>query len=137
MQWGGPQIVWRTPHAGQCTRPGAGSPQNRRGWPLLAIPIRGAPDEISALADHADIRGLRALPPSGLLVFDLVALVQRLVAVPLNCTVVHEQVLATLIRSNEAVTLLRAEPLHCPCCHTFHLFTFRATNRLFSPLMPL
>jgi hypothetical protein len=47
----------------------------------------------------------------GLLVGDLGALIEALEAVTRNAAVVHEEILATLIRGDEAVALLVGKPL--------------------------
>src|SRR5262249_49224290 len=86
-----------------------------------------------ALTQHADVGGLRTLPASGLLVLYLVTLVECLVAVALNRAVVHEQILATLLRRNEPVPFLRAEPLHGTNCHTFHLFALQCYQPTLQP----
>src|SRR5215204_7770846 len=59
-----------------------------------------------------DVVRLHALLALGSLVRDLGALIEALEAVTRNACVVHEKVLATLIRGDEAVALLVVEPLY-------------------------
>ena len=51
------------------------------------------------------------------LVLDALAFVERRVAIRLDFRVVHEQVIATIIRGNEAIPLIRVEPLYNTCTH--------------------
>src|SRR5436309_15665687 len=74
------------------------------------------------LREEVHVRGLRALVALLSLVLDLRALGERPVAAALDRAEVHEQVLATLIRGDEPVTLVRVEPLDSSGCHLdFHL----------------
>src|SRR5215208_584 len=62
--------------------------------------------------DSGDVIRLHALLTLGRLVGDLGALIEALEAVTRNARVVHEKVLATLIRGDEAVALIVVEPLY-------------------------
>src|ERR671912_2441578 len=62
--------------------------------------------------DGGDVIRLHALLALGSLVGDLGALLKALEAVTRYARVVHEEVLATLIRGDEAVALLVTEPLY-------------------------
>src|SRR5207245_5564237 len=63
--------------------------------------------------------GLRAFVAILSLVRDLRAFVERLVPAALNRAEVHEEVLPTLVGRDEAVPLLRVEPLDGSGCHFF------------------
>src|SRR6266540_3856870 len=65
----------------------------------------------------ADAARLRTLRPLLHLVLDLRALGEALVALALDRAVVDEHVLARVIRRDEAVALVVAEPLHGSGCH--------------------
>src|SRR5579884_641083 len=104
--------------------------------PLSAVPRHRTPSRCRGLAQDAHVRCLRTLAALRFLVLDLVALVQRLVAVSLDRAEVHEQILAAAVRGDEAVTLLGAEPLDRTDRHTFSPSVLSATNRLCSLLMP-
>src|SRR5438270_5700281 len=67
--------------------------------------------------DRLDVRGRRALGALLGVVAHLRALGQRLEAVALDRAVVHEQILAGVIRRDESKALIVAEPLHGSCCH--------------------
>jgi hypothetical protein len=62
--------------------------------------------------ESGDVIRLHAFLALGLLVRDLGALVEALEAVTRYTAVVHEKVLATLVWSDEAVTLLVVEPFY-------------------------
>src|SRR5215207_10866979 len=62
--------------------------------------------------DGGDVIRLHALLALGSLVGDLGTLLKALEAVTRYARVVHEEVLATLIRGDEAVALLVTEPLY-------------------------
>src|SRR5215218_9055043 len=62
--------------------------------------------------EFGDVIRLHALLALGLLVRDLGALIEALVAVTRYTAVVDEDVLATLIRGDEAVAFLVVEPLY-------------------------
>src|SRR5690349_11635353 len=85
--------------------------------PFVA-PLGGA--EWVAL-DSADVDRLRALVALLGVVGDLCSLVQRAVALALDGAVMDEEVLALVIRRDEAVALLIAEPLDCSGCHVSYL----------------
>src|SRR5919108_6204662 len=68
--------------------------------------------------ERLDVRRSRALGALLGLVAHLRALGQRLEAVALDRAVVNEQVLACVIRCDEAVALLVVEPLHGSCSHS-------------------
>src|SRR5215211_1115618 len=62
--------------------------------------------------DGGDVIRLHALLALSSLVGDLGTLVEALVAVAGYTRMVHEEILATLVRSDEAVALLVIEPLY-------------------------
>src|SRR3954453_12197124 len=70
-----------------------------------------------SLRDQGNVRGLRALVALLGLVLHLRALGERPVAAPLDGAEVDEQILATLIRGDEPVTLVSVEPLDSSGCH--------------------
>src|SRR5215218_1105408 len=67
--------------------------------------------------DSGDVIRLHALLALGSLVGDLGALLETLEAVTHYARVVHEEVLVTLIRGDEAVAFLVTEPLYCSLGH--------------------
>src|SRR2546421_6185722 len=67
--------------------------------------------------ERLDVRGRRALGALLGVVAHLGALGQRLEAAALDRVVVHEQILAVVIRRDESVALVVAEPLHGSCGH--------------------
>src|SRR5215213_316214 len=69
--------------------------------------------------EPGDVIRLQTFPALGLLVSDLGALIEALVAVTRYTAVVHENVLATLIRGDEAVAFLIVEPLDRSLGHTW------------------
>src|SRR5579864_1577643 len=69
------------------------------------------------LRDHADVRRLRALSTFGRLELDLCAFGKALEAFAGDARVMHEQVLCAVLRGDEAVPLLVAEPLDGSGCH--------------------
>src|SRR4051794_1046029 len=77
---------------------------------------RSQPAEAEQL-DGADADGLGALGPGLGAVLDPRALGERAEAVGLDVGVVDEEVLARLVRRDEAEALLIAEPLHDALCH--------------------
>src|SRR5262249_17783016 len=88
--------------------------------PRPALAGRGAPcitmrDDL----DGDDVRRLRALRPLAGLVLDLRVLGERLESLAGNVAVVDEEVLASLVRRDEAVALRVVEPLHGSCCHAY------------------
>src|SRR5438270_262845 len=76
---------------------------------------RSPPPDV--LAEEVDVRRLRALVTLLGFVLDLRAFVQRAVTAPLNRAEVDEQVLTAFIGSDEAVALVRVEPLDSSGCH--------------------
>src|SRR4028119_2333194 len=64
-----------------------------------------------------DVRRLHPLTSLGRLVGDLGTLVEGLEALAGYAGVVHEEILAPIIRGDKAVALLVAEPLHCSLGH--------------------
>src|ERR671920_2528949 len=62
--------------------------------------------------EPGDVFRLQTFPALGSLVGDLGTLIEALVAVASNTRMVHENVIATLIRSDEAVAFIIAEPLY-------------------------
>src|SRR5215210_115034 len=73
----------------------------------------------TARLDGGDVIRLHALLALGRLVGYLGALIKALEAVTRYARVVHEEVLATLIRGDEAVALLVAEPLYRSLGHVW------------------
>src|SRR5215213_11499103 len=69
--------------------------------------------------DGGDVLRLHALTSLGRLVGDLGALLEALVAPTRYAVVVHEEVLATLLRGDEAVALLVGEPLYRSLGHVW------------------
>jgi stearoyl-CoA desaturase (Delta-9 desaturase) len=67
--------------------------------------------------DRADVGGLRALVARLSLVLHTRTLGERAEALAVDVGVVHEQVLAGLVRSDEAEALVVAEPLDGSSCH--------------------
>src|ERR671923_2953082 len=67
--------------------------------------------------ERLDVRGRRTLGALLGVVAHLRTLGQRLEAAALDRAVMHEHVLALVIRRNEAETLVVAEPLHGSCRH--------------------
>src|ERR1041384_3707089 len=78
---------------------------------------RAAPARRRVLREQVHVRGLRALLALLGLVLHLRTFVQRAIAAALNGAEVDEQVLATLIRGDEPITLVRVEPLDGSGCH--------------------
>src|SRR5207237_5036000 len=76
-------------------------------------------DPISDELDGRDLDCLRALVAGFLLVAHLRALGQRAKAVAGDAAVVDEKVPAALVRRDEAVALVVAEPLDRASCHAF------------------
>src|ERR1044071_9280129 len=72
---------------------------------------RAAPARRRVLREQGHVRGLLGL------VLHLRTFVQRAIAAALNGAEVDEQVLATLIRGDEPITLVRVEPLDGSGCH--------------------
>src|SRR3954452_15317888 len=68
-------------------------------------------------SDLLDVRCSRALLTLLLVVAHLRALSKRLEAAALDRGVMDEEVLAALIRSDEAEALVVVEPLNGSCCH--------------------
>jgi hypothetical protein len=96
--------------------PNSGSLQRRRGGRSIVGP---APYTYVAAGRWSgqqsglgDVLRLQALPAFGYLVADLLALVEGLEPAALYAGVVDEEILAPLIRGDEAVALLLAEPLY-------------------------
>src|SRR5688500_3275868 len=78
---------------------------------------RSDPAERRVGLDGLDVRRVRALGAVLGVVGDLRALGQRLEAAALDGGVVDEEVLALVVRGDEAEALLVAEPLHGSGCH--------------------
>jgi len=86
---------------------------------------RSAPDEL----DRGDVVRLHALLALGRLVGDLGTLVEGLEAAPGYTRMVDEEVFATLIRGDEAVALLVAEPLNRSLGHIGARLSFEGPHR--------
>src|SRR5690606_20413494 len=69
------------------------------------------------VSERADSLGLRTLRTLGHLELDALRLLEGLVAVTGDRGPVHEDVGTAAVLSNEAVALLRVEPLHRTLCH--------------------
>src|SRR5829696_5440503 len=79
--------------------------------------------------DPGDVLRLHTLPALGRLVAHLGALLEGLEPGALYTVVVHEEVLAPVVRGDKAVALLVAEPLHCSLGHFWDLpFSTRAAS---------
>src|SRR5262249_51850421 len=78
--------------------------------------------------ERPDVLRLRALLALLGVVRDLRALAQRAVAVSLDRAVMNEEVLATVVRCDEAEALLVGEPLHGSLCHVFTSTALSAAN---------
>src|SRR5690554_4631107 len=70
-----------------------------------------------AWSQRADVLRLRALGALGGLELDLLVLVEGAVPGRRDGRVVHEDVGAAVLGSDEAEALLSVEPLHGACCH--------------------
>src|SRR5580698_5769709 len=68
-------------------------------------------------SDGAHLRGLRPLRPLGHAVLDLLVFFKAAVAVRLDCGEVNEDVTATVVGGDEAIALVRVEPLYGPLSH--------------------
>src|SRR5664279_5236813 len=90
-----------------CTKPGP--PPG-----TVANPGSVVVDVVSGCADPGGLRTLRRLLD---LEIDPLALLERLVARPADSGVVDEDVARAVIRGDEAVALLRVEPLHSSLRH--------------------
>src|SRR5262245_54193107 len=88
------------------------APQTHDGPP----PRRGAV-EVLPKSDGLNVLSLRALRALGDLELDALVLVQAAVALGLDRRVVHEDVGAAAVLSDEAEALLSVEPLHRTLCH--------------------
>src|SRR5215212_2317461 len=97
----------------QKDRDSAGSP-----GPLAISMWLLSSGDLQAL-EPGDVIRLHALLALGLLVGDLGAFIEALEAVTRYTAVVHENVLATLIRGDEAVAFLIVEPLYRSLGHTW------------------
>src|SRR5207244_9352450 len=71
------------------------------------------------LGDRHDVLRLRALLPLGCLVFHLRTFGERAEAIAGDRGVVDEEILAAVLRGDEAVPLGVVEPLHGSCCHNY------------------
>src|SRR5437899_7981138 len=80
-----------------------------------ARPRRGAARRAEVLY-LADVRSLESLRAAGDFELDPITFSKALEALRLDGGVVHEHVLAALLR-DEAEALRVVEPLHCSCCH--------------------
>jgi hypothetical protein len=67
--------------------------------------------------DLGDVGRLQALPALGHLVAHLIAFFEGLESLTNYARMVHEDVLASVVRLYEAVTLVLAEPLDRPLSH--------------------
>src|ERR1700712_3649977 len=74
-------------------------------------------EEVALGLDRADVDRLRSLVAGLGLVLHTRAFGERAVAVGVDAAVVDEEVLAALIRGDEAEPLFVAEPLHGACSH--------------------
>lgn len=76
--------------------------------------------------DYSDVAGFLALAPRSHFELNFLALVERLVTVPLDIGVVDEHIIALLTR-NKAETLLGVKKLYCSCCQRFSFLLLRAS----------
>ncbi len=88
---------------------------------MPSLPIFG-PRNARMLGEDAYVGGLRALLSGGLLVLDLLPFVQRLIPFALDSAEVHEQILASILRGDESIPLLRIEPLNRSDSHLIPTF---------------
>src|SRR6185437_1470701 len=74
-------------------------------------------------SEGAHLRGLRTLRPLGHAVLDLLVFFEAAVAIRLDRGEVNEDVTATVVGGDEAIALVRVEPLYGPlshfCCMSF------------------
>src|SRR5215211_566182 len=111
--------------AGRCEKPRSRSASRSPRRPVAGAAQQRQQARARASVGGRDRRALQRLDvpcrrPLGALlgvVAHLRALSQRLEAAALDRAVVHEQVLAGVIRRNESETLVIVEPLHGSCCH--------------------
>jgi hypothetical protein len=75
-------------------------------------------------SDHLEIAGSLFAPLGYDFEADLLALVQRAHTSALNCRDVHEHILRTIVRLNEAVALLSIEKFHSSDRHQEFLSSF-------------
>src|SRR4051794_13333322 len=80
-------------------------------------PPRRAGTAAQMLLDRRDVDGLGTLVPGLSVVRDLGTLGERLEAVRVDAAVVDEEVLASLVRCDEAEALVVVEPLDGSCSH--------------------
>src|SRR4051794_34580516 len=80
-------------------------------------PPRCGGPSTKGVSDGLDVLRLRALGALGDLELHALVLVQRAVALALDGRVVHEDVGAAAVLSDEAEALLGVEPLHRTLCH--------------------
>src|SRR5689334_15208807 len=107
--------------------PSARCPARSYGWPVpdracsrertKAPADGGGLREGGARSERDDVLRLRALRALGDLELHALVLVQRAVALGLDGRVVHEDVGAAAVLSDEAEALLSVEPLHRTLCH--------------------
>src|SRR4051812_29471536 len=83
----------------------------------LAGPFENGGSTGVELADRTNVRRLGTLLPLGRLELDARALGEGLEAITRDAAEVHEEVLRPILRRDEAVALLVAEPLHSACSH--------------------
>src|SRR4029079_13981287 len=79
---------------------------------LGSAAIPSTPRRASSALQRGDVHGLRSLVAALGVVGDLRALRERLEAVGVDAGVVDEEVLATVVRRDEAEALVVVEPLH-------------------------
>src|SRR4051812_45275132 len=90
---------------------------------------RTRPGDRRPSADSRHVRGLGALLALRLLELDLRTLLERLVAARLDRAEVDEQVGATTVRGDEAIALVRVEPLDGSGCHADSFLLSSAPNK--------
>lgn|SRR5215813_8914591 len=74
---------------------------------------------------RANVHGLRAFLSLLGLVFYVVAFLQGAEAAGLNRRLMHKQILAAVIRSDESEAFLIVKPLHCSSCHSSPFLTLQ------------
>src|SRR5690349_14682309 len=85
--------------------------------PLEAMPVRPLSGEPVGGLERLYVDRLGALVAGLLVVGDLCSLAERLETLAGDAAVMDEEVLAGLVRGDEAEALVVVEPLHGSCCH--------------------
>jgi len=75
-----------------------------------------------------DVRSLGAFGTHAGLILDLLAFLQGPKTLHVNVGVMHEKIIATVVRLNETIAFFLIEPLHCACTHCFILLSAHLGN---------